>query len=62
MKSDTIFKTIRQTAALGIFGETALRRLYKEGKLPGVLVGTRYYVNTKLLREQLQIPETQKGE
>lgn len=37
--------TIKQTAATGILSETALRTMAQEGRLPGVLVGNRLYIN-----------------
>ena len=52
-----IFKTIREAAREGFLNESALRRMYSENKLPGVQVGSRYYVNCEKLKEQLQIPE-----
>ena len=47
------FKTIRQTAALGILPEYRLRQMQKQGKLPGIVAGTRFYVNVKALMAQL---------
>lgn len=49
----TQFKTIRQTAAMGILPEHRLRILVAQGKCPGVYSGTRFLVNTQLLEEQL---------
>ncbi len=37
--------TIKQTAATGILSETALRTMAKEGRLPGIFVGNRLYIN-----------------
>lgn len=37
--------TIRQVAKMGILSETALRTMAKEGRLPGILVGNRLYIN-----------------
>lgn len=48
------FKTIRQTAALGMLTENRLRIMLREGRLPGFYTGTRYMVNTDLLAEQLE--------
>ena len=37
--------TIKQTAATGILSETALRTMAKEGRIPGIAVGNRLYIN-----------------
>lgn len=37
--------TIKQVAATGVLSETALRTMAKEGRLPGILVGNRLYIN-----------------
>ena len=37
--------TIRETAKTGILPETALRRLVKQGKIPGVYSGNKFIVN-----------------
>ncbi len=37
--------TIRETAKTGILPETALRRLVKQGKIPGVYSGSKFIVN-----------------
>lgn len=47
------FKTIRQTAALGILTENHLRSLVRQGKCPGIRVGNRFLVNTTALIEML---------
>lgn len=47
------FKTIRETAKMGILNENALRKLCHEKKLPGLWIGTRFYINIEMLREQL---------
>lgn len=47
------FATINETARAGIMPETALRRMRACGELPGILVGTRFYVNTAMLIEKL---------
>lgn len=47
------FKTIRQTAAMGILPEHRLRILVAQGKCPGVYSGTRFLVNVNLLIEML---------
>jgi hypothetical protein len=48
------FKTIRQTAALGILSEHRLRLMQKAGMLPGIYTGNRFMVNVDMLKEQLQ--------
>lgn len=47
------FRTIRQTAALGLLPEHRLRQMQKQKKLPGVFSGTRFLVNVTALAEQL---------
>ncbi len=47
------FATINETARAGIMPETALRRLRACEELPGILVGTRFYVNVVKLLEKL---------
>lgn len=47
------FKTIRQTAAMGILPEHRLRILVAQGKCPGVYSGTRFLVNVNRLIELL---------
>ena len=37
--------TIRETAKTGILPEYALRTLVKQGKIPGIQVGTKFLVN-----------------
>jgi len=48
------FKTIRQTAAMGILSETNLRLRHKQGRLPGVYTGRTFRVNVDALIEQLE--------
>ncbi len=45
--------TIRETARTGVLPETALRRLVKQDKIPGIYVGTRFLVNFDKLCEEL---------
>lgn len=47
------FKTIRQTAAMGILPEHRLRMMQKQNRLPGIFSGTRFLVNVQALIEQL---------
>jgi len=39
------FLTIRKAAEKGPFGESALRRMQKQGLVPGLYIGRTYYVN-----------------
>jgi len=48
------FKTIRQTAALGILTEHRLRLMEKAGELPGIYTGNRFLVNVEMLKKQLE--------
>ncbi len=47
------FKTIRQTAAMGILPEHRIRALVAEGKCPGIRSGNRFLVNVVALAEML---------
>lgn len=47
------FRTIRQTAKLGIVSEYALRLMDARGELPSIHVGNRTYINVDALMEQL---------
>ena len=47
------FKTIRQTAALGVASEHHLRLMVAQGHCPGIRVGNRFLVNVEALVEQL---------
>ena len=49
-----LFRTIRQTAALGILSEHRLRLMEKEGALPGIRTGNRFLVNVEKLVELLE--------
>ena len=53
--SNSVFKTIRQVAKTGLLPENALRHLLKQGELPGLYCGSRYYINTVQLKRQLKI-------
>lgn len=48
-----VFKTIRQTAAMGILSEHRLRLMVAEGKCPGIRTGNRFLVNVTALAEML---------
>lgn len=48
------FLTIREVADTGLLPEFCLRRMQKEGKLPGVFSGSRFYVDIQSLEQQLQ--------
>lgn len=47
------FRTIRQTAALGIITEYQLRLMVAEGKCPSIKSGNRVLVNVDALTEML---------
>ena len=47
------FKTIRQTAALGILTEHRLRLMVAQGTCPGIRTGNRFLVNVEALAELL---------
>ncbi len=46
-------KTIRQTAAMGILTEHALRQMAREGRLPSMQVGKKTLINVDKLIDQL---------
>ena len=48
------FLTINQTADYLGMKRSLVRRLQKEGKVPGFYIGTRYYVNVPLFAEKFQ--------
>lgn len=54
------FKTIRQTAALGVLTEHRLRLMVAQGTCPGIYVGNRFLVNVELLLELLQTESLKK--
>ena len=54
MKKMPNFKTIRQTAAMGILPEYRLRLMQKAGELPGIQAGNRFLVNVTALVELLE--------
>lgn len=47
------FLTIRQTAATNILPEACLRRMARDGTLPGLYSGRKFLVNFDLLIAQL---------
>lgn len=47
------FKTIRQTATLGMLPEYRLRLMVAQGTCPGIRVGSRFLINVDALAEQL---------
>lgn len=60
MQTPPNFKTIRQTAALGILSEHHIRLLVAAGRCPGIKVGNRFLVNVSALAEMLEA-ESHKG-
>lgn len=55
----TTFKTIRQTAAMGLITEHYLRLLVARGGCPGIRSGNRFLVNVEALAEQLDTESRQ---
>lgn len=55
----TTFKTIRQTAAMGLMTEHYLRLLVARGECPGIRSGNRFLVNVEALAEQLDTESRQ---
>lgn len=49
----TQFKTIRQTASIGILSEHRIRLLVAAGQCPGIKTGNRFLVNVPALAEML---------
>ena len=47
------FKTIRQTAAMGILSENQLRVMQKQQRLPGIQTGNKFLINVEALAEML---------
>ena len=47
------FKTIRQTASMGILSEHRIRLLVAAGQCPGIKTGNRFLVNAPALAEML---------
>ncbi len=45
--------TIPQLAATGLLSEYALRKLYKEGRLPAFTVGKKVLINYEMLLDQI---------
>ena len=56
------FKTIRQTAKLGILSEYNLRLRLAQDRLPGGYAGTRFMVNLPMLMQKLDAESEQGGE
>ncbi len=52
--------TIRETARTGVLAETALRRLVKQNRIPGIYVGTKFLVNYDRLCEELDDRKAEK--
>lgn len=53
------FKTVRQTAAMGLLTEHYLRILIAHGKCPGVYAGNRFLINVDALAERLDTESRQ---
>jgi len=54
------FKTIRQTAAMGLMSEHYLRLLVAQRRCPGIYAGNRFLINVSALAEQLD-EESRRG-
>lgn len=48
-----VFKTIRQTARMGLVSEHHLRLMVAQKRCPGIYTGTRFMVNVPALIEVL---------
>ena len=53
------FRTIRQTAAMGVLPEHRIRILVAQKDCPGFYAGNRFLVNVDLLIEQLNRQSTE---
>lgn len=53
-----IFKSIREIARTGLLPECFLRKLQKQGKLPGLYSGRKFLINYDKLVEFLNDPES----
>lgn len=49
-----VFKTIRQTAKLGVLSEHHLRLMVAQGRCPGIYSGNTFLVNIAALEELLE--------
>lgn len=47
------FVPIRKLAESGFLTESRLRKMHKQGKLPGIWCGKKFLVNVPLLNEEL---------
>ena len=54
METNNRFLSIRETAKLGPLPEYLLRKMEKQGQLPGVRSGTKFLVNYRLFLENLE--------
>lgn len=61
MTNERKFMTIREESRAGYWPESGLRRMQKEGKLPGVYSGGRFMVNIPLLVEMLDSESQRNG-
>ena len=59
MEAPNKFLSIREAARLGPLPEYVLRKLEKQGKLPGVRSGTKFLVNYRLFLENLEKASTE---
>lgn len=56
-----MFKTIRQTAALGIISEHFLRQMVARGECPGFRSGNRFLIDVEALKRKLAEMSATKG-
>lgn len=59
---DKMFCTIRETVRISGLSERYLRRLRREGKLPGIYCGTRFMVNLPILVDMMTRPKPEEPE
>ena len=60
MDNNVTYMSIKQTAQKTGIAESCIRKLVKDGGVPGVYVGVKYMVNVPLFVEQLN-KTSQKG-
>ena len=59
---DKMFCTIRETVRISGLSERYLRRLCREGKLPGIYCGTRFMVNLPIPVDMMTRPKPEEPE
>ena len=61
MKEKIEMLTSRQAAALGIIGESGLRKLIRQGKIKTLQIGNRFYLCEKWLLAGLGLDDNNEG-